>query len=99
MIILFTIFLLFCLTAFYKYYVRPYRQIKRLTQQFTDKGLKVFTFPYNLFNLPIYKTILRDGQAGDPYTSFKTKFVSYDLIIGNIMALPAVMVLSPTCRK
>lgn len=63
------------------------------------RGLKVFTFPFNPLNVPIYKMITQDSEKGDPYGAFKTEFVPYDLLVGNVLATPYITALSPTCRK
>jgi hypothetical protein len=59
----------------------------------------VYKFPFNPFNLPLFKTILNDSKKGDPFKTYKEKFFEYDIIVGNIFSNPALSFISPSARK
>jgi hypothetical protein len=96
---LITIILLLLVTFIYFLFVKPIKKINRLAKQFERNGYKVFKFPYNPLKVPFLMTMLEDGRNGDMYYTYKTKFVPYDVLVGNRFTQPAVMALSPEARK
>ena len=87
---IFTISILFLITLLYFLVIKPVRTMRRLTKDFQRQGYKVYTFPYRPFDQPAYRTLLTDSETGNPYKTFSTKFVEYDIIVSYNMKTPVL---------
>lgn len=94
-----TIAILLSVTGFYFIYIKPLREIKRLSREFAKSGYKVYTCPYNPLNFPIFKPVLECSKEGDPMKFYKKNFSEYDIIVANLFKKPAICALSPAARK
>ena len=81
------------LTAFlflYFFYIKPVKQMKWYKLKCEEAGYKVAMFPYAWFNSGDIKELQKNKPLKDTHYSFKRKYSEYDVIISNLLHIPAI---------
>ena len=99
LVYLVTVLILLLSTLYYFGYVRVLKKLRRYVKQLKESGYKVYMFPYNPLGIPDLDAMMDGSKNGDTFRDFKTKFVEYDVLVGNIFQSPSLTFLSPEARR
>lgn len=66
-----SLILLLMISAIYFLYIKPSKRAERYVRDFERAGYKVYKFPFNPIDLPLFTTMLKDSKKGDPFKTYK----------------------------
>ena len=80
---------------FSRYYLKPKRKIETLTQEFEQKGYRVFKRPIIPFIGSTYYSFLQNAKKGDSLKDYKDFFTKYDVELSNLKDDVRINLMSP----
>ena len=98
----YVIAILFLLVAYLvnNWLIKPRREIAHYVDMFKRNGFKVIQLPYIPLESHFFDEVHQDiERKKDPFYSFKRVYPTTDILVGNVLNKPQIVVMNPDILK
>jgi cytochrome P450 len=99
MFVLGVLVLLAALLAVYKFFIKPFKNMKWQAKSFRDKGYKVLEMPFSIIDPPPMMVYDKSGKFEDSLEFVKNNYPKYDVVVMNLLNEVLVELVNPDLVK